>query len=190
MPTIKSTNSPGPSTDIDPKGDVLLVVGPDKAQFRVQSQCLRCASKVFGLILGDKDATTQISAPGNVSHHALPEDDADAMRTILYVIHHRNHTVSRNLTEKQILQIAIVASKYDLLVALDYASEKWLNIIQPASDMKSRGYLMAAAYLFRNQAAFRAHTQALVLNFSRSYLENTDTKLLTQFIPWKIFCEY
>lgn len=56
----------------------------------------------------------------------LDEDDADALRTICYVIHHRNDAVPRVITPLEVLQIAIAADKYDLGLALQYATAQWL----------------------------------------------------------------
>jgi hypothetical protein len=117
----------------------------------------------------------------------LTEDDADAMRTICCVIHHRNDAVPQALTTSEVLQIAIEADKYDCRIALKYASIQWLQPRDNA-DMVEQGYLMAAAYLIGNMETFAAHTLALILHYAGSYLELLDKELIGQTVPWKVFC--
>ena len=57
----------------------------------------------------------------------LLEDYADAMQTICCIVHHRNDLAPRYLTAKEVLQIAIEVDKYDLKIALKYASVEWLK---------------------------------------------------------------
>jgi hypothetical protein len=52
MNTAESNCKLDPVPDISPDGDVVLVVGPRNVRLRIQSQCLRCASKVFGAMFG------------------------------------------------------------------------------------------------------------------------------------------
>ena len=40
-----------PTTDIAPSSDVTLIIGPDKASFKVYSQVLKTSSKVFAAML-------------------------------------------------------------------------------------------------------------------------------------------
>ena len=92
----------------------------------------------------------------------LVESDADALRIICYVIHHRNNDVPQSLTPREVLQIAIEADKYDLSVALKYASAQWLKP-RPNADKMDMGYLMTAASLFGDMDTFAVHTLALIL---------------------------
>jgi hypothetical protein len=94
----------------------------------------------------------------------LVEDDVDALRTICCVIHHRNDDVPQALTPKEVLQIAIEADKYDLSVALKYASAKWLKP-RGNADKVDIGYLMAVAFLFGDMDTLAAHTLALILHY-------------------------
>lgn len=97
----------------------------------------------------------------------LMEDDADALRTICCVIHHRNDTVPQAFTPREVLQIAIEADKYNLGVALKYASAQWLRP-RGSTDKVDMGYFMAAAFLFSDMEMFIAHTLELILHYKGS----------------------
>lgn len=174
-------------TDISSDGDVVLVVGPQNRRLRVQSQCLRYASRVFRAMFGPHWSDGQDLCKESPKEILLVEDDADALRTICCVIHHRNDTVPQALAPSKVLQVAIEADKYDCDIALKYASAQWLQLRDDA-DMVDLGYLMAAAYLFGNMEAFAALTLALILHHEGSYLELLDKELISESIPWKTFC--
>lgn len=105
-------------------GDIILVVGPQDVRLKVHSKCLRLASKVFDTMLGPNWCEGQELSKGSLLEVSLAENDVDAVRTICCVIHHCNDDVSRSLTPLEILRIAIVADKYDFILALKYASRQ------------------------------------------------------------------
>jgi hypothetical protein len=121
MDTIERNGKLDPVPDISPDGDVVLVVGSRNVRLRIQSQCLRCASKVFGAMFGPHWSEGQGFSKESPREVPLVEDDADALRTICCVLHHRNDDVPQSLTPKEVLQIAIEADKYGLNITLKYA---------------------------------------------------------------------
>ncbi|KAF2093976.1 btb/poz-like protein [Rhizodiscina lignyota] len=167
-------------------GDVILVVGPQHVRLRVHSQCLRCASKVFGAMFGPQWMEGEGISYKSPSEVLLLEDDAEALRTICRVIHHRNDDVPQFLTPKAVLQVAIVADKYDLNVALRFANMQGLK---PRIDVErvDMGYLMAAAFLSSDVGTFMAHTLSLVLNYNGSYLEFLNDEFTSKIVPLKAF---
>lgn len=173
--------------DIFPDGDVVLVVGPQNVRLRVYSQCLCCASKVFSAMLGPRWSEAQGLSKESPREVPLVEDDADALRTICCVIHHRNDDLPQSLTPREVLQITIEADKYDLNVALKFASVEWLK---PRSDTDrvNMGYLLAAAFLYGDMDIFVAHSLVLILYYKGSYLEFLDDEITSQIVPWKTFC--
>ncbi len=176
-----------PVPDISPDGDVVLIVGPQGARLRIQSQCLRCASKVFSAMLGPTWSEGQGPPKEYPREVRLEEDDADALRIICCVIHHRNNDVPQSLTPKEVLQIAIVADKYDLSVVMKFVRVQWLKPREKLERMDI-GYLLAAAFLFRDVDMFVAHSLALILNYTESYWEFFDDEMISQTVPWKTFC--
>lgn len=186
MDTKEHNDKLDPVSDISPDGDVVLVVGPRKERLRIQSQCLRCASKVFAAMFGPHWREGQGLSKEHPREVPLVEDDADALRTICYIIHHRNDDVPQSLTPEEVLQIFIEVDKYDLKVALKYASVQWLKPRDNA-DRVDKGYLLAAAFLY-DMDSFVAHTLALILHYKGSYLEFLDDEITSEIVPWKTFC--
>lgn len=90
------------------------------------------------------------------------EDNVDALRILCFIIHHRNDGVPQSLSPNKVLQVAIEADKYDLTVALKYASIQWLKPRCNAQRV-DMGYLLAAAFLFGDVDMFVAHTLTLML---------------------------
>lgn len=177
---------PDRAVDVSLDGDVILIVGTDKVRLRVYSQCLRSASKIFNAMFGPHWSDGQRLTERSPIEVALPEDDADAMRTICYIVHHRNDLVSQHLTTKKILQIAIEVDKYDFRIALKFASVEWLK--PPVNAKREEmGHRLATAFLFENSDAFEAHFMKLLLHYDGSYLDFWDDELTTQVIPFKVF---
>lgn len=176
------------SADISPNGDVVLVVGPREARLRVTSQCLSSASKVFSAMFN-----SQWSEGQNLSEKApkdifLEEDDAMAMRRICFVIHHRNDLVERVVSPREVLDMAILADKYDLGIALTYAMAQWLRP-KAMSNHFETAYIMAAAYLLQNEEVFTARSLSLLLYYKSTYLTIFEDTLLSEILPWQTACE-
>ncbi|KAF7927965.1 hypothetical protein EAE99_005342 [Botrytis elliptica] len=169
-----------------PDGDIILVVGPEMKRFRVHSLFLKVASKPFyamfkwewqeGQDLLHRDGPKEIE---------LPADNAAALETILAIIHHQHNEIARSITASQVLEVAIVADKYDFLGAVKFASEVLLRI--GAKDPSDQMRLVAAAYLFRDARAFKEITKALVLNYHGSYLDLACDEVESA-MSWRVFC--
>jgi hypothetical protein len=95
--------------------------------------------------------------------------------------------VPQSLTPKEVLRIFIAADKYDLNVALKYASVQWLKPRDNAERV-DMGYLLAAAFLFSDMDMFVVHTLELILRYKGSYLEFLDDEITSQILPGKTFC--
>ncbi|KAB5531432.1 hypothetical protein GE09DRAFT_1228231 [Coniochaeta sp. 2T2.1] len=173
-------------SDIIHDGDVVFLVGPEKTPLKVYSQCLRTGSKVFNSMLGptwsEGKGLSSLSPP----EIPLEEDDADALRTIFFVLHHRNREVpaSSTLTPSDILNIAVMSDKYDLAVALEYVRLQWLKP-REGLDLLDIGRLATAALLMGDSRMFVAHTMELMLNWEGPYLELLDDEAIGQFLPFK-----
>ncbi|KAL6825177.1 hypothetical protein V8C40DRAFT_245748 [Trichoderma camerunense] len=172
--------------EIAPEGDLILIVGPEKAKLRVRSMFLRAVSKPFsamfrpdwkeGRDLLDCDRPTEIP---------LPEDNAAALKIICSVIHHQNSEVPRTLAAGDVLAVAVAADKYDCIMALEFASERWLR---PSGDEAGNLMLLtAAAYLLQNAQAFKELTKALILDYKDPYL-TLSCREVESAMPWKVFC--
>ncbi|KAF5611564.1 uncharacterized protein FTJAE_14171 [Fusarium tjaetaba] len=172
--------------EIVPDGDVILVVGPDKAKLRVKSMFLMVASKPFSVMLGPywKEGHDMRCHDGPFEL-SLPEDNATAMEIICSVIHLQNGRIPRTIPAGDVLAIAIAGDKYDCLNALQFASKAW--ILKPkGKPPKDLMLLTAAAYIFGDAEAFNRATTALVLGCHDSYLALSDSEL-ESIIPWSLF---
>lgn len=128
-------------------GDTILVIGPDEVRLCVQSCLLQAASKVFKAMFGPHFKEGQRSdLNGSKKEVPMPEDDAGAMSVICAVIHYRNDIVPEQFTSRGVLEIAVVADKYDCKVALQHAARHWLDP-QNVMSLKEQMELMTAAYL-------------------------------------------
>lgn len=188
---IHSTDdNPFPEPDIlCPHSDLFLVVGPNKQPIGVDARTLRRVSNVFEAMFkppwleSTKLAENRISPPELV----LPEDDFRAMNVICCIIHHRNDLVPSDISASDILQVAIVADKYDMLTALKYPAAEWLKQkpkpkTAEAEAILFMGNLLAAAFLFREPVEFGRLSLELLFNYSGSYREVGKTSVLVDIL--------
>ncbi|KAK0747105.1 btb/poz-like protein [Schizothecium vesticola] len=169
--------------------DVILVVGPNKVPIGVDTRCLRRGSKVFNAMFKPPwmESTRLSNDPDSPTDLALPEDDAQAMHHVCCIIHHRNDLVPAVFSASDILQIAVVVDKYDMLTALKYAAGGWLETrpeaeTPEAEAILSMGNLLAAAYLFRDPKQFRSIAFQLMFGYSGTYRELRRTLSLSAFL--------
>jgi hypothetical protein len=180
-------NTPSMVVNIATDGDVILVVGPEKAKLRVQSLFLKAASKPFSAMFGpdwkEGHDILDLDAPAELS---LPEDNASALKLICAIIHHRNKKVPQSLAAGDVLGVAVTADKYDCVHALKFASGSWLR---PGKNQAGDLMLLtAAAYLFQNAQAFNEITRALILNHDGPYLALSCEEVESA-LPWRVFCK-
>jgi len=109
------------------------------------------------------------------------------MRMIFYILHHRKDQVSKEPTALSVLNAAIASDKYDLGVALQYASSEWLHT--PAKTLADNGYMLTAAFLSRNAGHFQLRSRMLVLDFTDSYEELLEHENIAQFLPFEVIGE-
>lgn len=180
-PLAESTGENVPKTIvIAPEGDAVLVVGPEKARLRVSTGSLGAASKVFKAMFSTTWAEGQnlsSTAPKDIE---LPENSPTATEAICCVLHFRNDIVP-SLNPEETLQVAITADKYDVVLALRYATTAWLNRPQPRKKMIwldshhrdkmmiNDGYLLAAAYILQDVESFARISHDLICHYSGSY---------------------
>lgn len=174
--------------EIAPDGDLILIVGLEKAKLHVHSMFLRAVSKPFSVMFGPecKEGHDLLNRDGP-AESPLPEDNAAAMEIICSIIHHQNRKVPQPLAAGDILAVAVAADKYDCVQALKFASESWLRSFgDEAGDLM---LFTAAAYLFQNAQAFKEITRTLILDYDGPYLA-LSCKEVESAMPWSVFCKY
>ncbi|KFX99975.1 hypothetical protein V490_01553 [Pseudogymnoascus sp. VKM F-3557] len=175
-----------PCDRITADGDTILVIGPEEARLCVHSFLLQAASKVFKAMFGPHFKEGQRSdLDGSKKEVLLPEDDADVMTVVCAVIHHRNDLTPGQMLPSEVLQIAVVADKYDCRVALKHATHHWLDH-RNVGSLKELMQLMTAAYLLNQAAAFSAITYAIIMEHTDSYISFAQDQIDFG-VPWEVF---
>ncbi|KAF4866388.1 hypothetical protein CGCSCA1_v013714 [Colletotrichum siamense] len=167
--------------NIAPDGDVIMVIGPKDKEFRLHSQILKAASKVFKAMLGPNFAEGQ-QLVNNGSHSDpikinLPEDDAYSMGILFELIHYR-HDVLSDADGVTLFDVALAADKYDLIRAVKYPITEAMDGILFTDDERceeeSMWKLAIAASIFNYDPSFKKATQALVLLSLDGYVRLAD----------------
>lgn len=147
---------------IDPQGDVVINTSTEGFSLLVSSKILSVASPVFAAMFsphfreGCSLATS--SAPITID---LLEDAPAALENICNVLHFKHDLVTEEMYFHELLEIAIVADKYDLVKSLGPWRDKWLNIVLPEYRSRDGGgwqreiFLM---YVFGQASEFRSYT--------------------------------
>ena len=93
----------------------------------------------------------------------MPDDHAQAMTAICYVLHHRNDEIPDALDTNLLLEVAMLADKYAFAQALKYAFRNWIQVyLSLASTDPST--LLAASFYFGDARTYEAVSQMLVIN--------------------------
>ena len=98
--------------------------GPAECRITLSSKHLAVASPVFSRMfqLGFKEGSQLATGDLELS---LPEDDSDAMLVFLHVIHGRVRSVPRALSLSKLVQLALLADKYDCAEPLGLFVGMW-----------------------------------------------------------------
>jgi hypothetical protein len=153
---LNMAENEGTLIDIDPNGDVIIELSPNR------ETCLLVSSKV--LILSSSVFRKMFSSQfkKGLRNHAnqektlisLPDDDAEAFVVISNVIHHRNHEVPKKLATDCLKNFAIICDKYDLSSALAPSSTVLLQTSILTSTAEDFNKLLFAAYVLDSPDAF------------------------------------
>ncbi|KAF4806145.1 hypothetical protein CGCSCA5_v014680 [Colletotrichum siamense] len=145
-------------------GDVIMVVGPEKKEFRLHSFFLKTTFKVFKAMLGPNFAEgQQLNANEAKGNRApvkidLPEDDVNSMDIPFF-------------------EILVAADKYDLIHAIKHAFHHALaaafgkeDILEKMLGVKLWKFATAAAFV-KDATAFNTATHIFVLHWEHGFLD-------------------
>ncbi|KAF2167719.1 hypothetical protein M409DRAFT_21871 [Zasmidium cellare ATCC 36951] len=158
--------------EIAPRGDVVLVCGSAACtKLRVESKVLALASPVFQAMFDEKKfhEGTTLASYGFVEI-ALPDDDPLPTKTICQVLHMRFNVLGEHLRPKDLVDIGIVADKYDCSRALSGPAYFWFSRLVDAVDDSGRTQLFIAAYLLKQDQLFRQISHDMVMKTSNNVL--------------------
>ncbi|KAK4690999.1 hypothetical protein P7C71_g5912, partial [Lecanoromycetidae sp. Uapishka_2] len=168
-----------PREDVDPEGDLVLLVGPDEVGIRVNSKVLSRASPVFAAMLGPRFAegrALQYLAPAEFSSIPLPEDDVDAMIRLCRAFHFKLSINEELVTFDFCLKLASLCDKYDASIALGSWSEVWMKPFRDSfnGDTSYFGGLYIARS-FNNHRVFWLITRNIMCNLSAESVKLPDS---------------
>lgn len=177
-----STTLPGETgqrKEIDPKGDVLLVLGAksnEKTEILVSSKVLSLNSSVFSAMfsnsLSEGTALIQNSASNQPTRIPLPGDNCDAIILLCEILHFRYDHAKQGVPElAALLDLGIVVHKYDCSRALAFIGEKWMEKYLPSAGLNGFEDVLLIAYLFDDSKMFKAVSKKVVINHVGSFRE-------------------
>ncbi|GAD96738.1 hypothetical protein MGYG_03969 [Paecilomyces variotii No. 5] len=167
--------------EIDANGDTILVLNvtcpvekeESKMRLQVSSLFLASGSPVFQIMFtGDFEEAHRLRENANSGIKTeinLPEDNAEAMKELCEIIHHReikhNALVPRGLDS--VWETTILAQKYNCLHLVKdkfdcylYRTQKWNN----CTDMEAIAKVLVLSSLLDNSEAFRGASEAIIEN--------------------------
>ncbi|MCJ1397827.1 hypothetical protein MMC11_001023 [Xylographa trunciseda] len=176
--SLKMENAKSSVVEIDPKGDVVLVLNcqDEKKKLLVSSRILSMVSPVFAAMLNSQFKEGLHNVTPGISHKvSLPDDDAIAFEIICNVIHYRHKHVPIDPSLEQLVNIAVIADKYELREPLFGYSVVWLQSgIKNNTGMKYNAKhcntILFAAYALDAPEEFARISWEIVLNHVGPYL--------------------
>ncbi|KAK4494030.1 hypothetical protein PRZ48_015216 [Zasmidium cellare] len=154
--------------EIAPRGDVVLVCGSGgSTKLRVESRILALASPVFQAMFEQQNFREgrELAANGLIEV-PLPDDDPVPLTTVCQVLHMRLNVMDKHLDAREMVEIGVVADKYDFCAALSTATYYWCNQLIDGVDDIERARLFVAVYLLKQEGYFRQLSNDMVMKTS------------------------
>jgi hypothetical protein len=110
--------------DIDPNGDLILIVGPDQIRFKVARAVCRLACPSWNAMFSGR------FVEGYATEVELPADDAEALLLLLNILYYRTSSIPvlGPLSLQLIARVAQLADKYDLVNHVQSRIDDWLRV--------------------------------------------------------------
>ena len=197
-----------PQYDVDPAGDLILLVGQGKDQtpIRVSSKVLSLASPVFATMFGPRyleghvlSKQVKFSTPS----FPLPEEDSEAMTWFCRAAHLQLNVDVATMNVGLILKLAALCDKYDASTALSGWSRLEMERISSSLlhiyDLPSRhrptmvdfaSYALYTSYAFKNYRTFWLATRNIVHHHSLKEMFAQKKKYKDSVLPNRLFGEY
>ena len=138
---------------LHPDGDAVLVVhdrvSDTRRGFVVSSAVLSIVSDYFKTLLRSGFKEGPEARRGDCPRILLGQDDADAMGTLLSILHYQDPTPYNALNPKELAAVALHCDKYGCTRALKPWITHWFGGLRGISGADELGSLLVAAYFFR-----------------------------------------
>lgn len=163
---------------LDPSDDLLLIVNQAERQktFRVSSFAMCLASPVWRAMLS-RSGRFKEARPKN-GEVSFPEDDPDAMFTVISVVHYQFQYIPITLSRRSLLNLGIVCDKYDVTKLVS----PWFG----SNLLKSRGFRLGnsilIAWLFQDVETFKKLVDHMVRDLKVNELGNLEVDHLLVWI--------
>jgi hypothetical protein len=137
----------GPIESLDPRGDLLLVAGVTKVNFRVCSRTLSLSSpaweeKIYGPLTGSGPFSERKSQQGEYGWVLrVPEDDPEALRIVLKAVHYKLGDVPSILSRESLFHLTVLCDKYDMIGLLKPFWRGWLSGLPPPQPLDSKTFV-------------------------------------------------
>lgn len=162
-----------PTTEIDPEGDVILVVGLQKIRLRVSSLFLKKASTKFAALFQKNAERMDLfkrAFPGDTVEVGLPKDNASAMHILCKILHLDNTGLPTKMESADMLGLGIAADRYDCASQLQFVTYKlFKHASKTAHTVGGTANLLAAAYLLRDPTYFTFFSRKLIYEQKASF---------------------
>ncbi|KAF2431206.1 hypothetical protein EJ08DRAFT_632495, partial [Tothia fuscella] len=172
---------------VDPSGDVLLIVGPQKQEVQVSSKGLSLGSKVFQAMFSQHyNEGTELRASEQLYRLPLPDDEPQNMITLCKVLHVNHEGLDLSADIEKLKAFAIIADKYGCFAASSFFLTVWKSKFAAPTTL-DHGGLMMLAYLSNDALAFRYHSQRLLSRWNGGFQHCQTVIDATETLPKEIF---
>ena len=184
-----------PKTDftVDSSGDVILRVGSENPyNIQVSSKALSLASDVFAAMFsnrfreGQELRANQLDGCSPVSVK-VAEDEKDAMLLCCNIIHFQINSSSSVPGPQALVDLAVLADKYNCIQALWPLSDHWIDSHIARATAKGLTRLLLVSYLLG--------TSTMFLRVTKSFTEYCDKDLSQiatgpeyEILPLSLYC--
>ncbi|KAM5354494.1 hypothetical protein ACJ41O_001141 [Fusarium nematophilum] len=162
---------------IAPNGDVTFVLDDGAIRVRVHSALMKNASPVFRAMLtpGFKEGNALAEAKGEKIEIRLPGDSGEVFGWMCVALHSQADTTLWVPDVDQILDLAALAEKYDLVAAIQLSFTFWVDKRLPDASVENLWSLLAVSYQFDTAETFQSISRQLILQHENSFIELAHT---------------
>lgn len=146
-----------PVVEIDPHGDLILVVGSGdkepKMRFLVCSRTVARASKAFAAMLYGPFKESRPLGSSTSWVVSLPGDDPKAFEAILHIIHLNLNKIPESVSRHTLFEVFVLGDKYMMRPLLKQNVRRWYKKLSPwyleyrLNELQIREHLSVARWM-------------------------------------------
>ncbi len=119
---------------LDPRGDLTIIVGPEKVAFRVCSRAVARSSQYWEVMLYGPFSEGQAQQENGSWEVELPEDDPGTLKILLAAVHAQHQDIPVEVTRDELLCLAAAADKFDMIGLLKPFWSVWVEKVTLESE--------------------------------------------------------